>query len=59
MKEPNYYETFMKMADIAWNQISTGIISIDEALELLKGVLEAKNEQGKRQGIAFEHKQLK
>ena len=56
MPEPNYRELFIKTADKMWTDIRCGVTTIDTALDILKGILEAVNEQGERTGIKFERK---
>ena len=43
LKEPNYRKMFIEMADFAYSQISVGNTDIEGALDMLRGILEAKN----------------
>lgn len=52
--EPNYRELFIKTADKVWTDIRCGVITIDTAMIVLRGILEAKNEQAERTKIKFE-----
>ena len=47
MPEPNYRDVFLRTADRVYSDIGNGVTDIDGALEVLRGVLEAKDKSSK------------
>lgn len=43
MQEPNYRDLFLKTADRVYSDIGNGVTDIEGALEVLRGILEAKD----------------
>lgn len=56
MDRVNLRELFIKTADKMWTEIRCGNTDIDDALLILRGILEEANLEGEKIKIKFERK---